>query len=344
MYSMFRILILIFVSSVAFAQDLQEKLVGDWIKEEIRLKDGSPILNKSVRDVQLRYIFRKDGTLRVVYDGKAGDRPFKIKGDTVVIGTDVLYKVESVNDVRLVLQQVSADSTANSLKVIFTPAHLYNLGFVPEKYRTRGGDTIYVYKPNYLEPFFIDGEQSASQFISENFDFPDFRTGDFYTRFIITKKGEVKGIEILRSTNEKFNNRLIAAIKKTEGKWKPGIWEGQPVNIEVMMGFDLGWTEKENAKNGVLEESEEEKMQESNDYLMEGKYYLTLKNYNEAIRNYTLSLDKNPLNVDAYYGRASAYALKKDTKKMCEDLLQLRNLQQAKGIELWEKFCNTGKK
>ncbi|MBA4851809.1 energy transducer TonB [Emticicia sp. BO119] len=338
---MLKTLILIGFSSVAVAQGIREKVVGDWIKEDIRLKDGSPILDKTVRDIQLRYIFEKNGTSRVVYDGRAGDRPYQVNHDTLIVGGDTFYKIEEVSDIKMVLQQITADSSATALKIMFTPAHLYNVGFMPEKYRTKGGDTIYVFKPNYLEPFFIDADMNASHYISENFDFPEFRTGDFYTRFIITKNGEVKGIEILRTTNDRYNNKLIAAIKKSEGKWKPAMWEGKPVNVEVMMGFDFGWTEKQTERSAsTSEQSEDEKLQESNEYLAEGKYYLTLKNYNEAIRNYTWSLDKNPLNIDAYYGRASAYAMKKDTKKMCEDLLHLKNLQQAKGTELWNKFCN----
>ncbi|RYU96043.1 hypothetical protein [Emticicia agri] len=338
---MLKTLILIGFSSVAVAQGFKQNVIGDWIKEDIRLKDGSPILDKAVRDIQLRYIFQKDGTSRVVYDGRTGDRPYRVKHDTLIVGTDTFYKIEQASDIKLVLQQITADSSANALKIILTPAHLYHIGFMPEKYRTKGGDTIYVYKPNYLEPFFMDAEMNASQYISENFDFPEYRTGDFYTRFIITKNGEVKGIEILRTTSDRYNNKLIAAIKKSEGKWRPAMWEGQPVNVEVMMGFDLGWTEKQAERtSSTTEQSDEEKIQESNEFLAEGKYNLTLKNYNEAIRNYTWSLDKNPLNIDAYYGRASAYAMKKDTKKMCEDLLQLKNLQQAKGTELWNKFCN----
>lgn len=333
---MFRIFFLICISSAAVAQGIKQNVVGDWIKDEIRLRDGSPILNNSMKSIQLRYIFDRNGNSRVVFDGKTADRPYRIKNDTLAIGNDTFYKIEEVSDIKMVLQQITTESANTDLKIVLTPAHLYYVGFMPEKYRTKGGDTIYVFKPNYLEPFFMDPAANASQYISEKFDFPEYRTGDFYTRFIITKTGEVKGIEILRSTNERYNNKLIAAIKSSEGKWKPGMWDGQPVNVEVMMGFDLGWTEK----NAGSEVTDEDKAQESNEFLEEGKYFLTLKNYNEAIRNYTWSLEKNPLNVDAYYGRASAYAMKKDTKKMCEDLLQLKNLNQAKGIELWNKFCN----
>ncbi|PLK46276.1 energy transducer TonB [Emticicia sp. TH156] len=337
---MFKTLFLICVSTGALAQQLMSSVVGDWIKEDIRLKDGSPILDKTINNLQLRYIFNTDGTVRAVYEGRSGDRSYKIKNDTLIIGGDTFYKIEQLSDIKLVLQQITADSSANALKIIFTPAHLYNIGYIPEKYRTRGGDTIYVLKPNYLEPFFMDAEMSASAYISDNFDFPEYRAADFYTRFIITSKGEVKGIEILRSTSERFNNKLIAAIKKTEGKWKPAIWEGKPVNVEVKMGFDIGWSEREAMKNSSADpDAAEADLAESNEFLSEGKYNLSLRNYNEAIRNFTWSLEKNPLNVDAYYGRASAYAIKKDTKRMCEDLLQLKNLQQARGTQLWEKFC-----
>ena len=338
---MLKVLFFVLISSGLFAQSLKDKLVGDWIKEDIRLKDGSPILSGNIKTIQLRYIFQKNGNLRVTYDGKSGDRPYIVKGDTIKIGTDTFFKIVSVSDIRLVVNEVSADSSANSLQISFLPAHLYHIGYMPEKYVTRGKDTIYVAKPNYLEPFFIEGEQSAVQYISEQFDFPEFKTGDFYTRFIITKDAEVKGIEILNSTNEKYNGKLIAAIKKTQGKWAPALWEGVPVNAEVKMGFDFGWSEKTVDKKALTtQESSQEKMEKSDEALSEAKYYFLNKNYNEAIRLYGISIDNNPLNVEAYYGRASAYAVKKDTKKMCVDLLHLKNLEQVKGTELWNKFCN----
>ena len=100
---MFKTLILICISSVAVAQGIKGNLIGDWIKEDISLKDGSPILDKAVRDIQLRYIFDKNGTSRVVYDGRTGDRPYRIKDDVLIIGDDTFYKIEQVSDIKLVL-------------------------------------------------------------------------------------------------------------------------------------------------------------------------------------------------------------------------------------------------
>jgi len=231
------------------------------------------------------------------------------------------------------------------LRLSFIPARFHNIGFTPQTYRTKGQDTIYVSKHNYLEPLFKDADRSASQFISDNFFFPEYKAGDFFARFIITKQGDIKGIEVLESTHENYNKYLIKAIKATAGKWKPAVWEGKPINTEIKMGFDLGWTEKMRNKNG---DSATQKdiidSNESNYNLMQGNIYMEEKKYTLAIKELTKSIALDPLNIDAYYARAAVYALTKDVQKMCLDLQQLKNMQQTKGTELWNKFCQDKKK
>jgi Tfp pilus assembly protein PilF len=63
---------------------------------------------------------------------------------------------------------------------------------------------------------------------------------------------------------------------------------------------------------------------------MQGNINVEEKRYSAAIKNLSKSLEYDPLNIDAYYARAAVFALTKDTQKMCEDLLQLKNLQQVK--------------
>ena len=63
------------------------------------------------------------------------------------------------------------------------------------------------------------------------------------------------------------------------------------------------------------------------------------KKYNLAIKELTKSIALDPLNIYAYYARAAVYVLTKEVQKMCLDLQQLKNMQQTKGTELWNKFC-----
>jgi TPR repeat len=338
------LLFLLFTTQI-FAQTIQEKITGDWIKEDIRLKDGSPILSEEVKNMQLRYIFSENNDFQVTINGKTGKGKYKISGDTIQLNKTTFLKVLEVENTRLVVQEVTSDPLAppSKAKIIFIAARIHNLGYFPEKYRTKGQDTIYLSKQNYLEPFFVDNYNSAAQFISNNFGFPAYKAGDFYTRFIITKTGEIKGIEVLSSTHEKYNDYLIRAIKTTKGKWLPATWEGQPVNTEIKMGFDLGWSEKMALKNKSDIPKDTIDANESNYYLLQANINVEQKRYAVAIKNLNRSLDLDPRNIDAYYARAAVYAITKDTQKMCVDLLQLKHLEQAKGTELWKKFCDSKK-
>lgn len=340
-----KILFFLLFTSQLFAQALKEKLIGEWVKDEIRLKDGSPILLEEVKNMQLRYVFSEKGKFLITIDGKSGISSYQIIGDTIQIGKSTLLKVLEISEVKLVVQELHKDPIAepSKVKISLIPARIHNLGYFPEKYRTKGQDTIYISKRNYLEPIFLDNEKSAAQFISDNFYFPAFKVGDFYSRFIITKLGEIKGIEILSSTDEKYNNKLIEAIKTSKDKWLPATLEGKPVNTEIKMGFDMGWSEKMAAKNKVEAPKDTLDPTASNYHLMRANINVEQKMYPLAIKNLTLSLKADPRNIDAYYARAAVYALTKDTQKMCVDLLQLKHLEQAKGTELWRKFCDSKK-
>lgn len=339
---MHKILICLFFSTQIFAQTFKQKIVDEWVKEDITLHDGSPILKDDIRNMQLRYTFMPNDSFQVTINGKTGRGTYQVKNDTLYFAKNVAFKIERLDDIKLIFRGVSLDSASLSkaLKLSFTPARFHRLGFTPQTYRTKGQDTIYVSKHDYLEPLFMDTERSASQFISENFFFPEYKAGDFYARFIITKQGEIKGIEILESTHENYNKYLIKAIKATAGKWQPAVWEGKPVNSEVKMGFDMGWSEKMGRKSGDTQAPKDTiDANESNYYLMQANINVEAKRYSLAVKDLTKSITLDPLNIDAYYARAAVYAITKDVQKMCVDLLQLKNMQQAKGTELWNKFC-----
>lgn len=343
---MYKILTFLFISTQIFAQTFKQKIVDEWVKDNISLYDGSPILKDDIRNMQLRYTFMENDSFQITVNGKTGRSTYQVKNDTLYFAKNVAFKIERLDDIKLVFRGINLDSASQSkaLRLSFIPARFHNLGFTPQTYRTKGQDTIYVSKHNYLEPLFIDTDRSASQFISDNFFFPEYKAGDFYARFIVTKQGEVKGIEVLESTHENYNKYLIRAIKSTAGKWQPAIWEGKPINSEVKMGFDMGWSEKMSRKSGDIDIKKDTiDASESNYYLMQGNINVEAKRYSLAIKDLTKSLSLDPLNIDAYYARAAVYALTKDVQKMCVDLQQLKNMQQAKGTELWNKFCQDKK-
>jgi tetratricopeptide (TPR) repeat protein len=106
------------------------------------------------------------------------------------------------------------------------------------------------------------------------------------------------------------------------------------------MGVDMGWAEKMELKSGNSTASKDTiDTNESNYFLMQAKISIDEGRYSNALKYLAESLRFDPLNIDTYYSRAAVYAVKKDTQKMCADLLQLKNLQQVKATNLWNKLC-----
>ncbi|MCU0326020.1 MAG: hypothetical protein MUF45_12320 [Spirosomaceae bacterium] len=342
---MTRFLFLILVSIQVFAQDSSKttkpktytikQLAGEWVKEEIRMKDGSKLYNNPLNESSLRYIFQSEDSVKIVYDGRSGNVPFTLNGNKLVINSLPLI-INYLDENRLILDE---DKDTLGIQIRLVSAKIHNLGFTPQTYITQGNDTIYVAERNYLEPSFRNPANGPMEVISQNFTYPEYRTDDFFARFIVTNTGEVKGIKILKSTNEKFNTRLVKAIKKTEGMWEPATWEGRRVNVEMKMRFDMGWSQKMAARNPKNIDSTQIKIDLSDNYLMEGNYYAENKNYKQALRSYNLSIQNNPLNVEVYYKRAAIFAITKQNDKMCEDLKHLRDLEQKRGTELYQKYC-----
>ncbi|MFB0908332.1 MAG: hypothetical protein QMB03_08670, partial [Spirosomataceae bacterium] len=149
----------------------------------------------------------------------------------------------------------------------------------------------------------------AIAFISEKFDFPEWRRGNFLARFIITQKGELVGIRVEESTNSKYNNKLVEAIKKTEGMWLPAEFDGGKVTSEVVMEFKMDFPTYQSDKASV------DKLELSQQQLVDGNYYFEDKLYRSAISSYTESIKNDFKNVDAYYRRAAAYVFMKEMKK-----------------------------
>jgi tetratricopeptide (TPR) repeat protein len=343
-----KILILLFLPVCIFAQNpaktySKAQLMGDWVKTDIRLKDNSRIYDENIHDTQIRYHFISEDTLLITYQGIAQKYFYRFASNLIVIPkTDGRLRVEELDDRKMVISEQKKDSTRYQLRLTFVKVDIFNLGFTPQSYLTQGNDTVYVAQRNYLEPIFIDEFRNSMDYISEKFDFPEWKTGEFYARFIITKDAQVKAIKI-EGKPEKQKEDLIKAIRKTKGKWIAAKWEGKPVNAEIKMYFDYGEQEKLAFKNKTYKKSQADSLAElkerSKFFLDEGNYYFTLKNYLKALQSYSKSIGLNPYNVDAYYGRIAVYSKSNRIDKVCEELEQLKALEQTKAFELSKQYC-----
>ena len=78
---------------------------------------------------------------------------------------------------------------------------------------------------------------SIENYLAENANYPEvdkhqFNQGTVVVRFIVTPMGEVSDIEIINSVSEEIDNEVIHTLISTNGMWKPGNNNGDPVAME----------------------------------------------------------------------------------------------------------------
>lgn len=334
-----QLLIVILLLSVASpdikAQEaLKKGLQKKWIKTELRMADGSAVFRPEFLYMQLQYKFLPGDSLRITLDGITSMLTYTVEDSVLSYGSEPLrFYIRELSDVKLVLKEVSKKDESEQILIEFVPQKFFDLGFFPITYLAKNGDVVYIADENHVYPYFVNSKLPAIAFISEKFDFPEWRRGSFLARFIVTKAGKVTGVRVEESTNPKYDTKLVEAIKKTDGMWLPAEFDGEQVTSEVVMEFKMDFPTYKS------ELTPADKLEVSQQQLSEGNYYFDEKLYRTAISSYTEAIKNDFKNVDAYYRRAAAYVIMKDKKKACEDYEQLMYLQQVKATELYKKYC-----
>lgn len=88
-------------------------------------------------------------------------------------------------------------------------------------------------------PEFPGGAEKMNEFIDKNIKYPEEYSdldieGKVYVQFIVSRRGKISDIEIIKSINESFSKEAINVIKKMP-KWKPGEQRGKRVNVRYTM-------------------------------------------------------------------------------------------------------------
>lgn len=324
--------ILLLFSANSYAQsNIRTLLVNTWVNEEINLADGSKIYKPEYTNLHLEYKFYPNDSLRIQINGKTMFEKYKLV-DSIISYGESRFKIKAISDVKMVLKQLTKEDNLQEIEVVLIPSKFRLMGFSPIAYLAKNGEAVYIARENYLYPYFVSNEASAAEYVFSKFGFPEWKKGRFVARFIITSKGYLTGVRVEESTNMKYDEKLISAIKATRGMWRAAEWEGKPVTTEVMMEFNMDFTSTE-------QNNPEMKRYRSEDYTVDGNYFFENKQYKLALSSFSQAIEENPFNIEAYYKRAAVYVLTRQPQKACEDYQTLVNLEQVKAKELFDKYC-----
>lgn len=104
-------------------------------------------------------------------------------------------------------------------------------------------ETIYVAVEQM--PRYVGGEMAMNEFIAKNLKFPEERmdddiTGKVFVRFVVSKDGDVKDAQIMRSLDVAFDKEALRVVNSMP-KWIPGKQNGVnvPVYYIVPIAFKL---------------------------------------------------------------------------------------------------------
>jgi tetratricopeptide (TPR) repeat protein len=319
--------------SIAHAQaDFSKKIINYWVKKDVQKVDGSRIYDEILLNSTFDLDFYAKDSMKIIYSGRVQQFRYRLV-DSLLSFNGMMFKIKRLDDIGFEMDQLDASSDFLAYKFIYRPKKLNDLTFTPDSYLTKNGEIVYLNEPGLLEPQFYHKSLKAVDHIFENFQFPEFRKGGFVVRFVINTKGEVRGVRVVASSNDRYNARLEQAVLKTKGLWKPAIYRGQPVNVEVLYDYNLDFS------NGNNRDLKADSLEYANSYFDYGTEFFGRKAYRQAESYYKKAIDFNPLLINAYFQRAACNVLLKKPELACEDYKQLIILGQVRAKELSEKYC-----
>jgi protein TonB len=64
-------------------------------------------------------------------------------------------------------------------------------------------------------------------------------TGKIYVTFIVSKTGKIESTAIARGVGPLLDKEALTVINTLNKTWKPGIKDGKPVNVSIVILFDF---------------------------------------------------------------------------------------------------------
>ncbi|WP_367915236.1 energy transducer TonB [Leadbetterella sp. DM7] len=310
--------------------NLRQQLIKNWKKTDISAIDGSPYYDDETANLDFDLNFFSSDSVYLFNNSRLTPLRYRLTADSLLVLSGLRLKIREISDIRLVVE--SLESEGFDFKMTYTPKPLFDLTYTPEAYRAKNGEVVFTAIHGKLEPQFVHKTMSPVDYIFEQFGFPEYRKGGFVVRFVVTAKGELTGIRVVASSNDRFNDKLVNAVLKTKGMWKPAEFKGEKVATEVEYDYNLGYNDRNLT-------SEVDSVSYSKMYLDYGLQFISTGAYRNAATYLKKAIDFNPLNVEAYFKHAEvSFALRRKDEG-CESLSYLLLLEQKKAEPLYEKHC-----
>lgn len=219
--------LIVFTSTFSIAQS--KKLIQkSWIKTDIENLTDNPT---SPDTMYTRYSFEKSGLYISFYPAWDDFKlDWSLDNDNVKVGFDT-YKIEALNDTALTIAlngfrriKFLSEEYVSSMDTNLIPLTDYN------------GKPLYKAN-NYITPRY-NKKTSLRNLIEKNTTGYNIKIAAYFlATFIVTEKGEVENVQIVKGITDGFDDAVKKSLLKTSKDWKPAYFKGQP--IQTQMFYDI---------------------------------------------------------------------------------------------------------
>ena len=334
-------------------RQIEQKIIRNWVKYRIEMKDGSQILDERInKNTASMLIFKKDNAGVIISGRNAQQTQYAISDSILVLSRTGSYLIEKLTEYELIFHAISENIPDNEIIRYHYVATTESSGqyffrqFIKPNIRIQAnGDTAYnfneyifpKFKPT-LDQFstvindFYEVYESSYNMIEKDFNFPAKKKGNFRVTFAISKVGTLKDIEVKESSDSTFNNALIQAVYQTRKRWLPAEYENK--KVETLFNYVYIYEDEDKIEDNFDEFLYQSTKENANNLFDKKEYVKAIKLYTKCILMQDEDFDFEP-----YYKRADSYFTLKVNKNACLDWSYLAKKGQKRAEKLFLENC-----
>jgi tetratricopeptide (TPR) repeat protein len=321
---------------------------SEWVKVDLKRKDGSAILDHSgLQNTSLEYFF-KSRTVVISIDAQVTfEKEFSIEKGVLKIGNDLIFQIDTLNSDVLVLTEIprqpKSDDKINTITFINKNVYFKYL-LANNKVRFLS-DTL-VQCEKIFSPVF-KGQSLTHLFMQKFNEGNRSIDGDF----ILNSDGRILALNIRESIG--FNDKELARFRDvfltTNGLWELPKGTG---SLSFRVDYRLKFMNKPPLRSTSFQINPPSRPAANKHHLSQGQKDLADSHFNKGlkfsqnakaekgIQQFLRVVEIDSLYLDAYYNLAYLYWKKGDKKAACETWSKLKALGQKQGEGLYDDNCN----
>jgi len=155
-------------------------------------------------------------------------------------------------------------------------------------------------------------------------------SGKAYIQFVVTNKGLVEDVKVLKDVGFRSGEEAVRFIKLTSGLWNPAKVKGQLVNSQLMYPIEFILGEYIEGYLVILEQSENYK---------EGLKLMSEEKYEEAYKQFSIVIKAYPKTKGAFYNRGLCCEKLGKQEDACKDWNRAKQLGDKKIDSILTEHC-----